>query len=450
MRFLSTRRLPGRVGVIAVALAAGSAGFAYPALAGTTAATAGVSPTPANGTPQIVRVGKGTETVRQLVKCGDRMYAVGDFTSVKQGGKTFARNNVFSFSATKPYTVSGMNVDVNGEVNSIAFVPQRGCGDAYIGGTFTSVHGTSASNIAEVNTSTGAVVTSFGRDANGTVDTLLGYKDHLLAGGSFTQTNGHARNFYASLNPFNGKDDGFIGLSISGRVPNDPAKIYNQQLSHSGNLLLVEGNFTSVGGQPRQQIFMLNLGGSTAKVTGWTSPEFSQPCILRESFYLRSAAWSPDDATIYTASTGDHALNRQMGSFPLTGLCDSAAAFPATQQSVSHKWIEYDGCDSYFSVAADAGDVYVAGHPRWADNPNGCNHAGPGAVADHGLQGLDPGTGHVLLNSGGQALYTMSPANADDMLITGAGLWIASSTRFGSVTCGGVGGHAGICFLPAA
>ena len=39
-------------------------------------------------------------------------------------------------------------------------------------------------------------------------------------------------------------------------------------------------------------------------------------------------------------------------------------------------------------------------------------------------------------------------ANADDMLITSAGLWIASSNRYGSQYCGRVPGHSGI--LPAA
>jgi hypothetical protein len=42
----------------------------------------------------------------------------------------------------------------------------------------------------------------------------------------------------------------------------------------------------------------------------------------------------------------------------------------------------------------------------------------------------------------------MARANADDMLITGAGLWIASTDRGGDSKCGGVGYHAGICFLP--
>jgi hypothetical protein len=445
MRFLSPRRLPGRAGVAAVALAAGIGigGVASPALANPPGP---VSTTPATGTPQLVKTSH-TQTIRQLVECGGMMYAVGSFTTISQGGHTFTRDGVFSFSATAPYTVSGLNVGVNGEVNSIAFTNHRGCADAYIGGSFTVVHGTNATNIAEISTSTGAVVSGFGTFANGTVETLLGYSDHLLAGGPFTRTNGYGRDYYASLSPSTGRDDGFIRLRVSGRVTGNPSEIYNQQLSHGGKLLLVEGNFTSVGGQPRQQIFMANLTGSTARVTGWTSPAFTQHCVRYEAFYVRSAGWSPDDSTVYVATTGFHPINYKKGTFPLTGLCDAAAAFPATQKSVDHTWINYTGCDSLYAVSADDGAVYVAGHPRWSENPNGCNKAGPGAITDHGLQGLNPGNG-TLETTGSKPRYTMSRANADDMLITSAGLWIASSNRFGDNACDSRGGHAGICFLP--
>jgi hypothetical protein len=73
---------------------------------------------------------------------------------------------------------------------------------------------------------------------------------------------------------------------------------------------------------------------------------------------------------------------------------------------------------------------------------------GPGAVGDRGLQGLNPANGMAEPNSRGTALYHMSRANADDMLVTSAGLWIASSNRFGADNCEGVSGLAGICFLP--
>jgi hypothetical protein len=436
------------------------------AASGPAAAASGpVSATPASGTPQLADTGT-TQTVRQLVQCGSTMYAVGSFSKIQWNGTTYTRNNIFSFSATSPFTITSWNPDVNGVVNSVTFNGGN-CADAYIGGQFSSVHGTSVSNIAEIDTSTGAVVSGFKHSANKEVETLVSYMSHIIVGGYYTSINGSTANPYmTSLSASSGSDDGFVHLSISGRyhycnssgtecTTNNATHVYNQKLSHSGTLDLVEGDFTSAGGQSRQQIFMLNLSGSKAAVTAWTSSLFNKHCWYTESFYVRAASWSPDDSTIYTASTGYHLYNWN-GSFPLTGLCDTAAAFPATQTSVSPDWINYTGCDSLYSTAADSGAAYFAGHERWSENSNGCNTAGPGAITDPGMEGLAPGTGQDLLNSTGTALYTRSRGKgADDMLVTSAGLWIASDNGIShngtfevSQKCNGVSGHAGICFLP--
>ena len=166
------------------------------------------------------------------------------------------------------------------------------------------------------------------------------------------------------------------------------------------------GDFTSVGGLPRQQIFMLNLATSPATVTGWTSPEWdgsqgeatpSDPtngypyeCATVEPFYIQAAAWSPDDSTIYIGTTGYHPNDWPTGATPRNGLCDAAAAFPATQTSVLHTWVNYTGCDSLYSAAADASTAYFAGHERWSKNPNDCDAQGPGAVSAPGMEGLSP------------------------------------------------------------
>jgi len=432
------------------------------------AQTGPVSPTPAVGTPTLVNT-QTTEQIRQIVQCGGTMYAVGTFTEIAQNGVTMARNNIFSFSATSPFTVTSWAPKVNGTVNSIAFNGTN-CADAYIGGQFTSVNGTSVADLAEIDTKAGNVVTGFGHHTGGGhVDTLLVVNGHLLAGGTFTNVNGNngVDPYYASLNPTTGKDDGFLHLKISGHivfpnVKNNSTEVYNQQLSHSGKLLLVEGDFTSVGGLNRRQIFMLNVGGTTATVTGWSSPEFdgSNPtkypyynCAASHPFYIHAAAWSPDDSTIYIADTGFHPYNWN-GTFPLVGLCDAAAAFPATQAEVTHDWINYTGCDSLYSAAADSSAVYVAGHNRWFDNRDACNKEGPGAIPALGLAGLTPGAsgGALILNSAKTAgLYSRSRGHgADDMLLTSAGLWIASDTFGGGEQCGGKSGYAGLCFLPYA
>jgi hypothetical protein len=58
--------------------------------------------------------------------------------------------------------------------------------------------------------------------------------------------------------------------------------------------------------------------------------------------------------------------------------------------------------------------------------------------------------GTLLMNKAGTAgLNSRARGHgADDMLLTSAGLWIASDNFDGSVTCGNASGHAGICLLP--
>ncbi len=446
-----------------IALCAGAALMAMSGAAAQTAAAAGSGGVLAPGTGVLAKPLTGTphfsvsdthpvEQVRQLVQCGDTMYAVGSFYNILQGSSTFSRENVFSFGAASPFTMTSWAPNVNGTVNSIAFA-NGNCSDAYIGGSFTSVNGTAVKNIAEINTSTGAVVQSFAHNASAQVETLEAVNGHLLVGGYYKSINGSSANPYmTSLNPTTGDDDGFVHLNISGHyqysgVSSNPTRVYNQALSNGGTLDLVMGDFTSVGGKSRQQIFMLNVGGSNATVTGWTSSEFNGHCATVEPFYVQAASWSPDDSTVYIATTGRQAP----GTSKPSGLCDAAVAFPATQTAVKHSWLNYTGCDSLFSTAADPSTAYFAGHERWSMNPNGCNSQGPGAYTATGLEGLQPTTGALYVNpkNKASAYYERSRGNgADDMLVTSAGLWIASDNFGNSQTCGFVSGLSGICFLP--
>lgn len=417
---------------------------------------------PAVGTPHFPAVTRNTEQIRQLLQCGPIMYAVGNFAVVGQGKRQFIRHNAFSFAAVAPFKLTSWQPDVHGVVNSITF--SRGdCGDAYLGGKFTAIGHHEATNLAEVATKgVGAFVRRFRHSANKPVETLAAYQGHVLAGGFFSVINGsRADPKMASLNYKTGQDDGFLRLHVSGHyrypgaAPNG-TRIYNQQISHSSKLDLVEGDFTSVGGQPRRQIFLLNLASRPrATVTGWTSPRFDGSrgypprgyyfnCTGKEPFYIRSAAWSPDDSTIYVASTGYRPWNYPSG-FPLRGLCDAAAAFTANQKSPSLRWVNYDGCYSLYSAAADANTAYFAGHELWSQSPDGCKtfRIDPHAISAPGFEGLSPSTGPLTFNP------TRSRGlGADDLLVTSAGLWIASDNFDGSQMCGKADGLAGICLLP--
>ena len=186
-----------------------------------------VSATPASGTPHLKSSDNNPiRQIRQLVQCGNTMYAVGSFSQIIKGSTTYTRENVFSFQATKPYTVTswapdivgtqGTTSDTSDAVNTIAFV-NGDCTHAYIGGKFTSINGTAVTNIAEIDTTTGNVVAGFGTKASGAVQSIVAAGNHLLVGGNFTGVNGDTADPYmVSLSPTTGKSDGFLHLNISG------------------------------------------------------------------------------------------------------------------------------------------------------------------------------------------------------------------------------------------
>jgi len=77
-----------------------------------------------------------------------------------------------------------------------------------------------------------------------------------------------------------------------------------------------------------------------------------------------------------------------------TDVCDAAARF---ETNIAHPtkptWINYTGGDTLHAVAATGKAVYVQGHNRWLDNPEGANTAGPGAVDRPGIGAINPKTG---------------------------------------------------------
>jgi hypothetical protein len=370
------------------------------------------------------------------------MYAVGTFTQFKSpadGGAVFTRNNAMAFNATTG-KITAFDPNTNGIVNSIALNPAD-CSTAYIGGKFTTVGGQPATNIAAVDTTTGALKPDFLRSANGQVNALLYTHGRVLVGGYFSSVNGATRAKLASLNPTTGAPDSYLTLSLVGSYPGttNATRGYNFTLSPDGNRMLVTGVFTSVGGVRREQVFQLDLGGTSATLNGWTSDDFFIHCADALPFYVQDATYSPDDSTIYVATTG-----YKTAADPLhTGVCDAAAAYPNTAGKVRRTWVNYTGCDSLLSVAADDSAVYVGGHQRWLNNENGCDGAGSGAVSRPGVGAVDPTTGRATSWNPTRS----RGAGADDLVVAFGGLWVASDNKNAATQCGGEY-HPGICFLP--
>jgi hypothetical protein len=178
----------------------------------------------------------------------------------------------------------------------------------------------------------------------------------------------------------------------------------------------------------------LDLSSTRATLDPWYNQQMNTTyCSSNIQFYVRDAAFSPDESRIYIAATG------KSGSSPY---CDAVTAFTNTPDS-SVIWTNATGGDSLYSIAANDTDVYVAGHQRWLDNPQGNNSCLTTCVSRPGVADVDATTGLAT---------DWNPTRdrglgADDLLLTPNGLWIAADTTNNAVRCGHVY-HPGICFFP--
>ena len=370
------------------------------------------------------------------------MYAVGSFSLVSNGTypSPIGRNNAFAFSASPPYLVNGWNPNVNGRVDTVACSPD---GPILLGGTFSSAGGAANRNLAKVDASTGRSL-PFALHPAGRVAHIEVVSGHTLVGGYFP-------GYLTSVAPTTGLPDGYAMPSITGTysypgVVAHHTRIYNMTPKSDASAVLLTGVFTSVGGQHHEQVVRLDLtrGPGAAQVSAWEPTELEQHCATNEPFYAQDATFAPDGQHIYVATTGYHPYDRPVGGFPRTGPCDAVISYPSAETPIAgHTWINYTGCDSFYSVAADTATVFAGGHQRWVNNGFGCDYAGPGAVAQPGLAEVDAVTG----------AYQPGPNRgrgwgADDLLRTPFGLWVASDNFQGTETCNGQHGHMGICFLP--
>jgi hypothetical protein len=367
------------------------------------------------------------------------MWAVGAFTSVgSPGHSAVTRNNVVVFDQTTG-AVSAVDPNVNGQVDSVTFSPD--CTSAYLGGTFTSVHGTAVKNLAKVSTSTGAVDPAFGHQAPARVFAVQYANGHLLVGGSFKTINGSTgstASYLTSLDPATGKVDGYASnLGISGTYPKNTTHIYKFFPSPDGTRMAVNGIFTSVLGQQRLQVFVLNLGATSVTLNNWYSPLLNQTCTgaaSGESFYAKGVAWSPDSQSIYLADTG----------FKGAPLCDMAVKFSASASNMQQPiWTNVTGGDSLYAVAASTNDVYVGGHMRWLNNPQGHDSCGPGCVPRAGIGDIDATSGLATPWNPGQT----RGHGVNDLFIDAQGnLWVSSDAAPPGNCAGKF--HPGICMFP--
>jgi len=364
-----------------------------------------------------------------LATSNDRVYLGGVFEAIEDDSGVHNRANVASVNESTGQVLP-FAPELNGAVD--ALVAQ---GDSlYVGGRFTSVNGVSRRYLVKVNAVTGAVDQAFNARLPGRVHDLAISRGMLFASGAF------GANLLA-LDLNTGANTGYVNLDISGEQPNawGTTAVYQFAIDPAGSRLVGVGNFTTVGGQSRQRAFMLDLNAGSATVDPWYYAPLAKACAIVTPHmiaYLTDVDFAPDGSYFVLVSTG---FVPRSGDLYET-ICDATARFE-TGIANPHRptWINYTGGDTLTSVAATGAAVYVQGHNRWLDNPQGRDSAGPGAVNRLGIGAIDPTTGKAL------PWDPPKPARngGEGFLATPNGLWVGSdSIKFAGKP------HRGLAFVP--
>ncbi len=137
-----------------------------------------------------------------MIVVGNTAYIGGSFTSLTPagGGAAVTRNHAAAIDMT-----TGAILPWNPNPNGVVYTMLVNGSNVYLGGSFTTVGGATHKNLAEVNATTGAVVTAFTNATrpNKEVRALTMAGGNLYVGGAFTTPRPYMYEVNATTNAYN-------------------------------------------------------------------------------------------------------------------------------------------------------------------------------------------------------------------------------------------------------
>ncbi|MEV4361469.1 hypothetical protein ACWEPL_24670 [Nonomuraea sp. NPDC004186] len=335
-----------------------------------------VSADPVDNTPHVL-----DGIVNAITVVGDTVVVGGSFSEVSDAARTTAypRSNLFAYNLTTGRVLPGFAPIVPGPVYGLAAGDQ---GTVYVGGEFIGVNDSPARSLARLKLSDGTLVTGFAPHiGGGMVSTLARLGSKLYVGGDFTSP----RTALARIDATTGAADPAFGITPGGSLT-PRVKVY--AIAATRYRLAVDGSFTTLAGQSRPQLGLIDISGPTARLAPWRTEAYARPCMSEFPSYVRGLDFSPDGHYFAVVTTGG----------PKGGMCDTAARFETYSKgsTIRPTWVNATGGDSLYAVSVTGAAVYVGGHQRWLNNPQGRDSAGPGAVSRPGISAIHPTTGMAL------------------------------------------------------
>ena len=305
----------------------------------------------------------------------------------------------------------GFNPSFDGGVNALALSGST----LYAGGLYASVNGQPRTNLAALSTTDGSV-TAFDPSADSAAGRGVGALalssdgSIVYVGGDFTVIGGQARSGIAALNAADGLATSTFNPSISGGTASADALVV------ADSILYLGGNFSTVGGLPRQAIAALSLGGAN---DGVVVPGFvPAPTFFGCAPCASIVGLAVSGSTVYAGGSFD-TIGGQLRN-NLAGLNAADGTATAFDPSPAQNILSLAAAGSI--VYAGGGFTSIGGQPRnyiaalnaadgsataFNPNPNGT----PNAI---GVSGSAVYFGGQFSSLGGVARNSLAAINAAD------------------------------------
>jgi PKD repeat protein len=307
--------------------------------------------------------------VWQQVIVGNTVYAAGNFKTARPAGSpagtnTVARSNVLAYNLETGALVTSFAPVLNAEARTITASPDGS--RIYIGGSFSQVNGTTVSNIAALNPTTGALITSFRPLLGARVNSIVATNATVYAGGWFTTVGSVARTRLAAFQASN-------GALLPWNPTADSGVVNAMVLSPDGSKMVVGGAFTSLNGSANPGYGL----GAVSTGTGTSLPWASNNLIRNGGDQAAILSLKSDGTNVYGTGYVWKDANNVKGAGNLEG------AFSANWNDGSVKWVEDCHGDSY-DVYPSSTAVYVATHAHACEGVNAFPQTDPWTLR-HGV-----------------------------------------------------------------
>lgn len=329
-------------------------------------------PTSATVTADSLPTAQINGVVFAQVVVGDRVFAGGDFTSVRPAGAPAgtgeqARSNLMSYDVTTG-KATAFGPHVNGAVKVLLLSADHTT--LYVGGQFTLVNGLRRNRVAAFSVATGAL-TPLAPNVNSTVSALATIGHVLYLGGSFNQVDGHTRTRLAAYDA--------TANALTGWAPAADATVRALVTSPDQASVVAAGNFGVLGGRTAHG--MGSLDATTGAARAWEATTV----IKDYGDHAAILSLSVDRDTVYGGGY-------TYGSGNFEGVF---AADPATGRL---RWLQDCHGDTY-SVAAVGEQVYSVSHTHFCSNIGGFPDTAPRTLWHRALAVTRQRTGTVATNT---------------------------------------------------